>query len=63
MGFDRLRPEFVTDLRKRFIVKVGDVVQTAVDGGDFFFGQLQGDFLFPKLIQRKIVVNLWTLSQ
>ena len=48
-----LRPKFMSNLRERLTIEIGDIVETAIDRCHFLFGQVQGDPLFPKLIEGK----------
>jgi hypothetical protein len=50
-----LGPKLVSDLRERFVVEVRDVVQAAVDQGDFLLRQFKGDSFLPKLVERKVI--------
>ena len=60
---DLLRPELVSDLGERFAIEIRDVVKTLVDRRDFLFGQRKRHFLFPKLIERKVVSRLRFFGQ
>ena len=55
MGCHFLRPKFMSNLRKGLAIEIGDIVEAAIDCCHFVFGQVQGDPLFPKLIEGKII--------
>ena len=56
-------PEFVTDLWQWLVVKIGDIIETTVDGRDLVFREFQLDLLLPKLVQCQIVIRGWLLGQ
>lgn len=63
VSLDGVRPELMSNLRERFVVKVWNIVKTAVDGRYLVFRQFQHDLLLPELVQCQVIIRRRLLRQ